>query len=319
MLKRYRGFILAALGGLAASAALVGLGSAWLYSYRQFYEPAEQEYAVERYQPARDAVKPSSLPKNQPPSKAYQPYCDQPQNREDADLCAQWGAVRAVSETNRLTRIALKLGFIGFWIAMLGGLIGIVGTIFLVRTFRENRRSADAAHDANRPWIDIVIVGKPHLKIRDGEASVKVTIKLLNRGKSPATNVMAITQLAGVPIIGPIHDDAPIRKLEKLFDDWTVHDRTMGITAFPTSETKQVHVSHFSDDEWEELSGGEPGPMVFYLGIGVRYRFGERRAKTLYGYTLIDLDSLELAFPPDNASVTGKRLRVDDNYRGYAT
>ena len=81
-----------------------------------------------------------------------------------------------MTETNRLTRAALKLGYIGFWVASLGGLLGIVGTAFLIFTFRENRRSADAAHDANRPWIEVTIpVGITFTAKREKGASVVAT------------------------------------------------------------------------------------------------------------------------------------------------
>lgn len=142
MLRGNLRYILGAFGGLAA---LAGLGTASLYSYREFYEPAEYDNAAQHYQPARDSTQQPAPIEKQPRAKVYDPHCEQPKNKDDADLCAQWAAVRAVSETNRLTRIALRLGYIGFWIAFMGGVIGIVGTAFLIKTFRENRRSADAA------------------------------------------------------------------------------------------------------------------------------------------------------------------------------
>lgn len=130
---------------VAGIAAMSGLTELLLLSYRELYEPAEYDYAVQSYQPARDASRPSPALEQQPRTKAYDPHCEQPQSHEDSDLCAQWSAVRAVSETNRLTRIALKLAYLGFWVALLGGLIGFIGTYFLIRTFRENKRSAEAA------------------------------------------------------------------------------------------------------------------------------------------------------------------------------
>ena len=136
MFKRHRRNILAALGGLAAAAAL---SLAALYSYREFYQPAEHDYAAQRYQPARDATKAVPPPKGQPRAQQYDPHCEQPQNHNDADLCAQWANVRAVSETNRLTRVALRLGYVGFWIALLGGLFGIIGTVLLWLAFQETR------------------------------------------------------------------------------------------------------------------------------------------------------------------------------------
>lgn len=203
---------------------------------------------------------------------------------------------------------------------ILGTSAGVIGLILVLATFWQNKRSADAAHDANRPWVDIVFAAKPLLQISEERVYVEAHLKIVNRGNSPATHVAAITQLVGVPIIGSLQDDAPIKALEKIFDNWSVHDRLFGFTVFPNVETEtQRYGANLMAEDWLERCGGEAKPMALFLGVGVRYRFGDRTARTLYGYTLVDTASINLAFELKPANITGDRLRVDNGFRGYAT
>jgi hypothetical protein len=135
MLRVYRGIIIAIVGLLAFVASLGGAG----YFYYRFQQATEDAYPTDRYQPARDARVPAARPKGQPQPRAYQPNCQQPQSHEDADLCAQWGAVKAVTETNRLTRLALQLASLGFIFAVFGAIISVGGTILIWLAYQETR------------------------------------------------------------------------------------------------------------------------------------------------------------------------------------
>lgn len=171
------------LGLLAAGLIILGASA---YGYHEFTEATEDPYAAERYQPARDARLPPAPAKQQAQARPYEPNCQQPQNHADADLCAQWGGVKAVTETNRLTRLALNLAALGFIFAVTGAFVGVVGTYYLVQAFREAKRSADAAITANRPWLRGELRADPPMWIRDGTFSLNVTVTLKNFGNSPA-------------------------------------------------------------------------------------------------------------------------------------
>ena len=125
--------VLAALAGLAVLAG--GLGGTG-YLYYQFGEATENPHAEERFQPARDAMIPGLPMEKQAEARSYQPNCQQPQKYEDADLCAQWGAVKAVNETNRLTRLGLQLAALGFLFAVVGGLRRRRRHYYLIQAFR---------------------------------------------------------------------------------------------------------------------------------------------------------------------------------------
>lgn len=129
--------ILAGLGLIVA--ALLGWGAREYYQYLE--EATKDPYAAERYQPARDARLPPRRSEQQAQPGPYQPNCQQPQRYEDADLCAQWGAVKAVQETNRLTRVALSLATLGFLFAVFGALVGVAGTALIWFAWRETREN----------------------------------------------------------------------------------------------------------------------------------------------------------------------------------
>ena len=304
------GVILAIVGGLS----LWVLGLAASYSYREFYKPTEYQYPREPYQPARDATKPVAG-KEQPAAKAYDPHCQQPQGHDEADLCAQWGAVQAVSETNRLTRIGLKLGFFGFWIALLGGVFGFVGTAFLVMTFRENRRSADAAHDANRPWLQLEIIRVGDLKFSARGAALAVDVRVHNRGPSPATNVLLLAQLipTKMPMIGDIRTGIAVRAIRRIFE--ATNNEIGGTIVFPeTTPFEQLNAIANRD----EIFAAETGDGAIYeLGLGVRYQFGTRVGQTVYSFTVTDNASprREIRSAED---IESHRIKLVDTSAGYA-
>lgn len=136
MSRSGRRYVVAIIGLLVVTALLSGVA---IYYYQQFTKATKDPYAKERYQPARDPVRPKTSPQGQPQSQAYQPNCQQPQNHADADLCAQWSAVKAVTETNRLTRLALGLAALGFLFAVFGALVGLAGTVLIWLAWRETR------------------------------------------------------------------------------------------------------------------------------------------------------------------------------------
>ena len=97
MLRGYRSAIAATVGGVA----LVALAAT---GYQILDEAEKQPYSSYEYQPARDHLAPAPGKNPRVTARPYQPYCDNPKERDDADLCAQWAAVQAVEESNRLAR-----------------------------------------------------------------------------------------------------------------------------------------------------------------------------------------------------------------------
>lgn len=306
--------------GVAVLLAVAVLSVAWLYSYHEFYKPAEQNHAAERYQPARDAANPVAGAEYEPPAAAYYPDCKKPKKYEDADLCAQWSAVQQVAETNRLTRTALKLGYIGFWVAFFGGLIGIVGTAYLVKTFRENRRAANAAHDANRPWLEIKVGPESRISLDGDEATLDCEVTLINRGNSPATCVHVWAQMYGQRAeAGGLIVGFATSQMDVYLGFFSgILGKDSGQIVFPSTEsTKEVYRPHL---RWDEVRRGrESGSIYVSLAVGVAYQFPGGEGRTIVSFDVIP-DRKELrpfSIPAENITEV-KKVRLDDNFASHA-
>src|SRR4051794_29398805 len=89
--------------------AVVGIvGIATGIQLDRFYQAAEQQHASYNYQPAeKPGFRVSAATKA--PTPYYKPSCNNPNGREDSDLCAQWAAVDQVTESNRLNSLNLRM------------------------------------------------------------------------------------------------------------------------------------------------------------------------------------------------------------------
>lgn len=299
-----RGRIVAAI---AASMALILLGWAAASNYRQLSEATEDQ-RIERYQPARDASSPAAAVEGmRPRPRAYDPRCGQPKDAADSDLCAQWSAVEAMNETNRLTRLALRIGYLSFFLAVAGGVFGLIGTIFLIRAFKEAKRSADAAQDANRPWIDVdVALGGP-LSLGSLQASLPVRLFLTNKGNSPATGIKILALLFPLHLMKSATFDADAetaRSLRHLDNAGT----QFGIVVFPDSKAHSwagearctARSLNEAADRWGDVS--------IYLGIGIRYTAGGRPASTIRTFALTRASGED----PNSISIYPAFVAVDD-------
>src|SRR5258705_3759219 len=109
-----------------------------------------------------------------------------------------------------------------FWATIASIFLAGGGFILLMRTLYHTRRSADAAHDANRPWIEVVVTEQRSFRIRPELARIHFMVSLKNRGNSPGTAVRAKAVLVATPEEGgdtQAHS-AAIRQLEKMMDSW---------------------------------------------------------------------------------------------------
>lgn len=75
--------------------------------------------------------------------------------------------------------------------ALIGMAFSVVGIVLVWTTFRETRRAADAGHDANRPWVDIVpsVLAGSAFTWDDRGCSAPISVYMRNFGNSPATDV----------------------------------------------------------------------------------------------------------------------------------
>lgn len=183
MLKRNWRGILTVVGGLG----LVGL---FYTGYKQLEDADLHSYPDYKYQPARDRV--PAFPEDASITpKTYHPNCDNPKDRDDADLCAQWAAVQAVEEGNRLARYSIRITAIEF-----GALVfSLIFTGWAALAAARAARAADDAIEMTREAsvnqlraylgidkMDVVLeVGKHPL----------VQVHIVNAGQTPARKVIS--------------------------------------------------------------------------------------------------------------------------------
>ena len=108
----------------------------------------------------------------------------------------------------------------------------------------EARRAADAAHDANRPWIELGLPTNVAMYFTAHGVELAANVGFTNRGKSPATNVLIRAELIAVPVkeSGVGDSKNPRRSKEKVIvradieaslDRWEEKHADRGWIAYP--------------------------------------------------------------------------------------
>ncbi len=196
MFRGYWRYILAAFAGIALIS-----GTLVVYGIESAHIDNE---TTTGYQPARNARLGLPLENAQVTPHAYEPRCYSPKTREDAELCANWSAVDAAEQANRINSGAFRLSGLAF-----GALV--VSLIFTGWAALAAAQAARAATNANthsermaehelRPYIFMKSIdfefeehfvpefarnlnkGKPTYENPTGQ----VTYEYTNSGKTPA-------------------------------------------------------------------------------------------------------------------------------------
>jgi hypothetical protein len=128
---------------------------------------------------------------------AYDPHCQRPRTKDDSDLCAQWSAVEAVKESNRVAQIALRAGAFEFGALLLSIIFTAWAALAAVKAAQAADRAVDetrkAAHLQLRAYIT-ASKGKVRLHKRHPDV-LMVQISITNRGQTPADDVQASLDL----------------------------------------------------------------------------------------------------------------------------
>lgn len=122
----------------------------------------------------------------------FYPYCDRPPTREDAGLCAQWAAVSAAEEANRLSRINLHATLIQ-WLALI---IGLGLSAWAAYAASKAAGAAEAgieeakrtAREQLRAYVGIEPAPNTHNFILMSDQHLKCWFLIENLGNTPATN-----------------------------------------------------------------------------------------------------------------------------------
>jgi hypothetical protein len=207
----------------------------------------------------------------------------------------------------------------GFFVSG-AALFGLFGTlIFTGISAEEARRTADAAHDANRPWIEIVITEKRSFSLKPSLARIELMASLKNRGNAPATSVMSRAILVPVP---ESHSETgtAVAVLEALLDGLDQRQADQGSTIFPGVELEPRPYGWNVRRQDLDEAAGDPGNKVkFWVAIGVRYKFGDRWCRTLYGYLLKIPGRAQSFATSETIELTGEGFTLAGMAQEYAS
>ncbi|WP_156526909.1 hypothetical protein [Bradyrhizobium sp.] len=178
-------------------------------------------------------------------------------------------------------------------------------------------RTAEAAHDANRPWIEAVVTEKREFSIRPSRARVAIMVSLRNKGNSPATAVKARALLVAVPASDSSANNGALARLAQVMDYREGLQPDRGISIFPGVEmVPQMYGSNIFREPLDQAAGGAGREARFWLTIGVRYKFGGRTGETVSAYMLTFPGrpqtitvSENVGFGPDEFELSGMDLQ----------
>lgn len=177
--------------------APIGLGLLLLATigYYRIQEAQSDPYPDARHNPARNASEPVLAQNQQVTPPAYDPRCQAPQDREDSDLCAQWSAVEAMKEANRVNQIALRAG----WFEFIALLISIFFTGWAAIAAAKAAAAADkvvgVTEDTAKRQLRAYVSVEPCGITLPEDGVPRAPILVHNRGQTPAYNVTLAYQV----------------------------------------------------------------------------------------------------------------------------
>ncbi|MCF2514431.1 hypothetical protein LVY65_05040 [Sphingomonas sp. G124] len=210
---------------------------------------------------------------------------------------------------------AIWTRYMGF-AAIFGTAFGMLGIVLVLATFRANKRSADAAQDANRPWLHLDI--KPGaLTISADQVTVNFSLTATNSGKSPAVHVVAFSRL----LILSEDEDFPIYIARDtalaVFKHWEGGMVEFGRTVFP-DKPESLDSTAFSENGAVAAARGHAKPPNLYLVVGLRYRFLGQQRCTVEAHSLALLDK-ELRDLKTQANLNERAYILVDHPNTYIT
>lgn len=300
----------AAIAGLITISALMG------YGVYEVWEYEHQSYSPEKYQPARDARFPISVSGTKVSTTAYQPNCQAPQTKDNADLCSQWQMVQASEENNRLLRLAIGLASLEFVVLIVS--LGLSSWAALT-----SAKAASAALTSVRPWLDVKVSITGGLEWQnEKEASITFKYEMRNVGKSPAIDTSIVSKLVmearGLP--------SPIEERERICARRKAHpDNFLTQNIFPEQvgklEMSQGLPVTEIDAQRERMNivfdGEDPGRLFSIVLVGCAlYRFnvgGDLHCtQFMYdiGRTHDDVHRVSCAFDRTAGNVPLQRMKI---------
>jgi hypothetical protein len=216
--------------------------------------------------------------------------------------------------------------------AILGTAFGVLGVTLVLLTFWENKRAADAAHDANRPWVECEEPTGIDMSFTADGIDISMDVGFINHGNSPATNTLVRAKLLVTPFGNPgIKGTIGPCGIESALDEWETEHRSRGRLVYPSKPeqgiaTDTLPVSRIREAEAiGEAEDDMLGLCSFFLVIGVSYRFAGKTGRTVKSYVLTVKDHTNPLLPPYNVAenmthiIHPSQVTLIDTLEGYAT
>lgn len=220
-----------------------------------------------------------------PPGYSADP-CYDAKDQNVAAFCAQWKAADAAQSSADATWWTVYLGGSGLALAVITMAAAIAAAYFAKKAADETKRGADAAHNANRPWLDI------DLKLHNVSVNfdrkgycLQLELTPLNAGTSPATDVREHVECLLYDHI-PSDDEASpfafsgrdrgLQKCAATASSKLLDQRDAGPTVFPARD-QPFYIETFVPWDWDS---GYPTPIAWLIA-GLRYSFPDGTGETI--------------------------------------
>lgn len=220
-----------------------------------------------------------------PPGYSADP-CYDAKDQNVAAFCAQWKAADAAQSSADATWWTVYLGGSGLALAAITMAAAIAAAYFAKMAAKETKRGADAAHNANRPWLDIDL--KLHgVAVNFDRKGYCLQLELtpLNAGTSPATDVREHVECLLYDHI-PSDDDAShfafsgrdhgLQRCSAVVSSKLLEPRDAGPTVFPARD-QPFYIEKFVPWNWDS---GYPSPIAWLIA-GLRYSFSDGTGETI--------------------------------------
>lgn len=212
--------------------------------------------------------------------------CYKAKNPDVAALCAQWKAADAAKSSADASWWTVYFAGLGVALAAITMAAAIAAAYFAKKAAYETKRSANAAHDANRPWLDVDLKLHGVCVNYDRKGySLQLEVNPLNAGVSPAIDVREHARCLFYEVIPKDPDqssfnlDARDQALQKCADSVAakLHEkRDAGPTVFPARD-QPLYIETFVP--WN-FSNGYPSDFAWLI-VGLRYSFPEGSGETI--------------------------------------
>lgn len=271
---------------------------------------------------ASSPLPPSPSPQTSPVT-AFQPLagyssdpCYAAKNPEIANVCAQWKAADAAKSSADAAWWSVYIGGMGIALAAITMVAAIAAALFAKKAAYENKRSADAAHGANRPWLDVDLKLHGVCVSYDRKGySLQIELIPLNSGNSPAVNVREHVECLFYDSI-PKKPDADIfdlsnrdEALQKCSDEISSKinvEGGAGPTVFPSRE-EPLYIETFVPWDFEKGYPKDIAWLIAYLS----YQFPDGSGETVKVFSIRSFGFPHYGDFEDMGNDAGASLKID--------